>query len=254
MFREVVERCCAAADGAGGLKHPLREVLLAAPGTALAGHLDQTAYTQPSLYALQTGLWALWRSWGLEATAVLGHSVGEFAAAYVAGVLSLEEGARLVARRGALMGSLPSGGAMAAVFAPAGVVSAAIDLVNAGSSGVGVSLAAENGGHRVVSGPSGLVDALIGEIASGGGRCQRLVVSHAFHSGLLDPILDALEAAAGEVEHREATLGLVSNLTGTLFGPGTHPDAAYWRRHARAPVRYAEGSRGAGRDGGGRSD
>ena len=240
-FREVVERCCAAADGLGALSHPLREVLLAAPGTGLAGLIDETAYTQPALYALQTGLWSLWRSWGLEAAAALGHSVGEFAAAHAAGVLSLEEGARLVARRGALMGALPSGGAMAVVFAPSESVAAALAGVNAGSSGVGLSLAAENGTHRVVSGPTDLVDAFVAKFAAVGARCQRLAVSHAFHSGLLDPMLDDLEAAAGSVEHREASLALVSNLTGTAFTAGTHPDAAYWRRHARSPVRYAEG-------------
>ena len=117
-FREVVERCCAPADGLGALSHPLLEELLAAPGTGLARLIDETAYTQPAIYALQTGLSSLWRSWGLEPAAALGHSVGEFAAAHAAGVLSLEEGARLVARRGALMGALPSGGAMAVVFAP----------------------------------------------------------------------------------------------------------------------------------------
>ena len=240
-FREAVERCCAAADGLGALSHPLREVLLAAPGTGLAGLIDETAYTQPALYALQTGLWSLWRSWGLEAAAALGHSVGEFAAAHAAGVLSLEEGARLVARRGALMGALPSGGAMAVVFAPSEAVTAALVGVNAGSSGMGLSLAAENGTHRVVSGPADLVDAFVAKFAAAGARCQRLAVSHAFHSGLLDPMLDDLEAAAGSVEHREASLALVSNLTGTAFAAGTHPDAAYWRRHARSSVRYAEG-------------
>ena len=240
-FREAVERCCAAADGLGALSHPLREVLLAAPGTGLAGLIDETAYTQPALYALQTGLWSLWRSWGLEAAAALGHSVGEFAAAHAAGVLSLEEGARLVARRGALMGALPSGGAMAVVFAQSEAVTAALVGVNAGSSGMGLSLAAENGTHRVVSGPADLVDAFVAKFAAAGARCQRLAVSHAFHSGLLDPMLDDLEAAAGSVEHREASLALVSNLTGTAFAAGTHPDAAYWRRHARSSVRYAEG-------------
>ena len=240
-FREVVDRCCAAADGVQVLSRPLREVLLAAPGTAAAALLDDTAYTQPALYALQTGLWALWRSWGLEASAALGHSVGEFAAAHAAGVLSLEDGARLVTRRGALMSALPAGGAMAAVFAPAEAVSAAIGRVNAAAAGVGLSLAAENGSHRVVSGPADLVEALIGAMTAAGARCQRLTVSHAFHSGLLDPMLEALEAAASEAEPREASLALVSNLTGAAFGPGTWPDAAYWRRHARAPVRFADG-------------
>jgi parallel beta-helix repeat protein len=115
-----------------------------------------------------------------------------------------------------------------------------IDVSGSTTYQITPNFAAENGTHRVVSGPAELVDALVAEFTVAGVRCQRLVVSHAFHSALLDPMLDELEAAAA-VEHREASLALVSNLTGTAFAAGTHPDAAYWRRHARAPVRFAEG-------------
>ena len=238
VFRATLEECCAAVDALGVLGQPLASVLLAAPGTAAAALLDDTAYTQPSLYALQTGLWALWRSWGLEASAVLGHSVGEFAAAYAAGVLDLADGARLVAQRGALMSALPAGGAMAAVFASADKVRAAL---TEGPSFANVSLGAENGTHCVVSGVAAEVDALVARFAAAGVRCSRLVVSHAFHSALLEPMLDGLEAAAKTVEHRSPQLSLISNVSGTAFAAGEAPDAAYWRGHARAPVRYAAG-------------
>ena len=111
--------------------------MFAEAGTAPAALLDDTAYAQPGLYALQCGLWALWCSLGLEAEAVLGHSVGEYAAAHAAGVLELEAGARLVARRGALMAALPPGGAMASVFAPAEEIAAALARCNAGTAGPG---------------------------------------------------------------------------------------------------------------------
>ena len=139
------------------------------------------------------------------------------------------------------MSALPAGGAMAAVFAPAERVAAAIARVNAEASGPGVSLAAENGTHRVVSGPAGLVTALLEQFSADGMRCQKLAISHAFHSALLDPMLEGLEAAAAAVTQRAPELALVSNLTGEVFAAGTTPDGAYWRRHAREPVRFAAG-------------
>lgn len=215
--------------------------MFAEAGTAPAALLDDTAYAQPGLYALQCGLWALWCSLGLEAEAVLGHSVGEYAAAHAAGVLELEAGARLVARRGALMAALQPGGAMASVFAPAEEVAAALARCNAGTAGPGLSLAAENGTHRVVSGPAPLVDGLLAQLAAAGVHGQRLRVSHAFHSALMDPVLAELEAVAAEIRPQPAQLALVSNLTGAPFAVGTWPDATYWRRHAREPVRFAAG-------------
>ena len=104
-----------------------------------------------------------------------------------------------------------------------------------------MSLAAENGTHRVVSGPAALVDALVSGWEAAGVRCQRLSVSHAFHSGLLEPVLDAFEAAAGEIAYAAPRISLVSNLTGGVFAAGTGPDAGYWRRHARGAVRFGEG-------------
>ncbi len=203
--------------------------------------LDDTAWTQPALFALEAALVELYRSLGVEPAVVLGHSVGEYAAAYAAGVFGLEEGLRLIAERGALMGALPAGGSMAAVFAGADRVAAAVEAVNGSveSGGAGLSLAADNGLHQVVSGPSDLVDALIERFSGAGLRCQTLKTSHAFHSALLDPLLEDLEAAAGKISAQPPQLSLISNVTGSPVGSDEVLDGAYWRRHARQPVQFA---------------
>ena len=161
--------------------------------------------------------------------AVFGHSVGEIAAAHVAGVFSLEEGLRFAARRGALMGSLPAGGAMAAVFAP-------LERVVAALSGE-VSLAAANGAHQVVSGPEAAVAALTEEFGAGGVRVERLRTSHAFHSPLMDPVLAELAAAAPNAS--VPSVPLVSDVSGRALDG--MPGPAYWRRQAREPVRFSTG-------------
>ena len=226
VFREVLDRCAAV----------LREERGEAPtgGAGLLGvmfgdaeGLGRTEWTQPALYALGCGLTALWGSVGVRPDAVFGHSVGELAAARTAGVFDLEAGLRFAARRGALMGSLPSGGAMAAVFAPVERVEEALPA--------GVSLAAENGAHCVVSGPGAEVAGLIGELESSGVRTERLSVSHAFHSALMEPVLDALEAVAPA--GARPSVPLVGNLTGRVVPEA--PDGGGWRRQAREPVRFA---------------
>ena len=230
VFREVLDRCAAV----------LREERGEAPtgGAGLLGvmfgdaeGLGRTEWTQPALYALGCGLTALWGSVGVRPDAVFGHSVGELAAARTAGVFDLEAGLRFAARRGALMGSLPSGGAMAAVFAPVERVEEALPA--------GVSLAAENGAHCVVSGPGAEVAGLIGELESSGVRTERLSVSHAFHSALMEPVLDALEALAPA--GARPSVPLVGNLTGRVVPEA--PDGGGWRRQAREPVRFASAVR-----------
>ena len=136
------------------------------------------------------------------------------------------------------MGSLPSdAGAMTAVFASAERVEALIEE----SGAEGVEVAADNGTHRVVSGLVAGVEALEGWCVEAGVRCGRLVTSHAFHSGLMEPVLDGIEAAAGGIEVRSPVVSLVSNVTGRVVGEGELLDGAYWRRHARAPVAYGPG-------------
>jgi len=194
-------------------------------------------YSQPALFALEVGLARLYRGWGLEPDAVLGHGVGEYAAACVAGVLSVGDGIRLVSRRGRLMGELASGGRMASVFAPGDRVASAV------SGERSLSVAAYNGGHAVISGPAGAVEAVVERFRSEGVRCEDLPGGYAFHSALVDPILERLEAAAGDVEHRPAERLLLSSVTGEAIAAGRVLDGTYWRRQAREPVEFARGVR-----------
>ena len=206
------------------------------PSPASTTRLDDTAFTQPALFSLQYALAQLWRSWGVEPAAVIGHSVGEYAAACVAGLFSLEDGLRLIAARARLMQALPAGGAMAAVFADRDRVAAAL-----GASRV-LSIAAENGpSNTVVSGPADALEALLRELSSQGIDSQSLVVSHAFHSALIEPMLDEFDAVAATVAWRQPRVPIASNITGTLLHGSEMASAAYWRRHAREPVRFAAG-------------
>jgi natural product biosynthesis luciferase-like monooxygenase protein len=220
------------------LKQPLLSVLYP-EGEKATGLLGQTAYAQPALFALEYALATLWRSWGIVPEAVLGHSVGEYAAACVAGVFSLDEGLRMMAGRGQLMQSLPGGGEMAAVFAPEERVREAI----AGYADE-VSVAAINTPEQVViSGPSDKVERVLVQLERDGVRTQRLDVSHAFHSLLMEPILDQFKQQAQQVVFHRPHLPLVSNLTGCVWQEGEKPDASYWRRHLREPVRFDAGVR-----------
>ncbi|MGI9180313.1 MAG: acyltransferase domain-containing protein, partial [Longimicrobiaceae bacterium] len=222
------------------LDPPLLSVLYPAPGEEAEAQalLDQTLYTQPALFAIEYALCDLWRSWGIEPHALLGHSVGEYVAACVAGVFGLEEGLGLVAERARLMQALPAGGKMVAVRAEEALVAEAI-----APYADAVSLAAVNGPRSVViSGAGSVVDRVVAGLRGQEIDCKLLTVSHAFHSPLLEPALDALETAAGRISLRLPGLRLVSNLTGEVAGAElTH--AAYWRRHARQPVQFARGMR-----------
>src|SRR5262249_54053861 len=148
----------------------LRDVVFGKADPAL---LDQTAYTQPALYALEASLAALWRSWGVEPDIVLGHSVGEYAASFAAGVFEVEGGLRLIAERGRLMQALPSGGAMAAIRGKRELIEARA------AEAEGVGIGAFNGANVVVSGPERAVDALMERLTADGCRCTRLKTSHA---------------------------------------------------------------------------
>ncbi|WP_129674290.1 type I polyketide synthase [Candidatus Chloroploca sp. Khr17] len=218
------------------LAHDLREVIFG-EGSEAAALLDQTAYTQPALFALEYAVAELWRSWGITPAAVLGHSLGEYVAAVVAGVMSLEDGLRLVAARGRLMGSLPAGGAMAAIFATPERVRSAL-----ASSGDRVTIAAVNEPeHAVISGQEAAVEVICAAFAAEGVKTRRLVTSHAFHSPLMEPILAAFEQEARSISFRPPRLALGANLTGAVWSNERAPDATYWRRHLREPVQFAAG-------------
>jgi acyl transferase domain-containing protein len=231
-FRRTLEQCDEILRP--HLEHPLLSVIY--PKDGVPALLDETAYTQPALFAIEYALAELWRSWGIQPDAMLGHSVGEYVAACVAGVFGLEDGLRLIAKRGALMQALPRG-RMAAIFAEQDRVAAVVR-----NHARDVSIAAVNGpAHVVISGRGEVVEAITQEFAGQGVEATMLVVSHAFHSVLQEPILEAFEQAAAQIRYRAPQLRLVSNLTGRIFAPGETPDAAYWRRHLRETVQFAAG-------------
>lgn len=238
VFRAALDRCAALL--APLLPRPLLDVMFAADaGTtqADAKAIDETAYTQPALFALEFALTELWRSWGVTPSAVIGHSVGEYAAACAAGVLSLEDAARLIAHRGRLMQALPAGGAMAAIFVPEAKMRLAI-----APHAARVSVAAVNGPEQtVISGTADIIDAICQKFVDQGVRCQRLPVSHAFHSPLIDPMLDAFEREAATANFCAPRLRLVSNLTGRIAQSEEITRARYWREHVREAVRFGDG-------------
>ncbi len=236
VFRAALDRCAAVLDTV--LTRPLRSVLFAEAGSP-AAVLDETAYTQPALFALEYALAELWRSWGVKPDFVMGHSVGEYVAACLARVITVEEGARLIAERGRLMQALPAGGAMAAIFATQEEVAAAL-APYAGR----VSIAAMNGpAQTVISGSADAVDAVCVALTARAVRCQRLPVSHAFHSPLVEPMLDEFERAASRARFSPPALRLISNLTGQSADPKDITQPRYWRRHVREAVRFADGLR-----------
>jgi epothilone polyketide synthase D len=236
-FRAAFDRCIALFDRE--LDRPLRDVMWAEPGTAEAALLDQTAFTQPGLFTLEYALAALWRSWGVEPELVAGHSIGELVAACVASVFSLEDAVRLVAARGRLMQALPAGGAMVSIAAPEAEVTDAV-AAHAGS----VSIAVINGPDQVViAGAEASVQVIAAAFAARGVRVRPLRVSHAFHSPLMQPMLEAFAQVAESVSYQRPTMALVSNLSGQLVTDEvTQP--GYWVRHVREAVRFADGVKG----------
>jgi acyl transferase domain-containing protein len=236
VFRAALDQCDTVLRPLLG--RPLTEILeYTDPGAAYAGALHETRLTQPALFAVEFGLAELWRSWGVEPAAVLGHSIGELVAACVAGVLSLEDGLRLAVERGRLMQELCPTGAMAAVQAPLAVVQDALTrYVDR------LSVAAVNGAESVtVSGAEDALLELTEQLTERGIRCRRLQVTRGFHSVLMDPMLDAFEREAARLTFRTPAVPLVSNVTGRLFTGDETFSAAYLRAHVREPVAFHQG-------------
>ena len=234
VFRAVLDRCDALLAKERGAS--LLDVMLGRPSAA--GDLDDPQWKQPAIYALECALAALWESIGIRPDVVLGHSLGEIAAAHTAGVFDLEDGLRFAAARGSLIGALPGDGAMAAIFAPPARVADAVEAQNAASDGPGLSIAADNGAHQVVSGPASDIEAILARFEAEEVRVARLRKSPAYHSAMIEPALGDLEAAISTIAYQPPSLTFVSNLTGRALEAGEAPDAAYWRRQAREPVAF----------------
>jgi amino acid adenylation domain-containing protein len=198
-----------------------------------AEELERTEITQPALFAVEHALARQWMAWGIRPSAMLGHSIGEYVAACLAGVFSLEDALALVAERGRLMGAMAPG-AMLAVSLPEAEV---LPLL-----GADLSLAAVNApGRTVVSGPAEAVEALAGALEERGVRHRRLHTSHAFHSAMMEPALEPFTQALKRVRPRAPSIPFLSNVTGTWITAEQAADPLYWAGHLRGTVRFAEG-------------
>ncbi|GAB4585383.1 SDR family NAD(P)-dependent oxidoreductase [Nocardia sp. IFM 10818] len=228
VYAAAFDAACAEFDR--HLPHPLRDIVFGDDPDLL----DRTQYAQPALFALQVALYRLWEHWGVAPTVLAGHSIGEIAAAHVAGVLTLGDAATLVAHRGMLMQSLPEGGAMVAVDCTE-------DAVRPQLRGYAdrVGVAAVNGPNSLVlSGDKTALAEIVGRLD--GHRTKWLRVSHAFHSPLMDPILDRFRDIVAGLDFRAPDVPLVSTVTGAPVGPRTLADPEHWIRHARNTVRFAD--------------
>ncbi|WP_333777599.1 type I polyketide synthase [Streptomyces sp. IBSBF 3136] len=228
-FAEALDTTLAALDP--HLDRPLRDVMWGSD----AALLDRTGYAQPALFAVEVALFRLLESWGVRPDHVLGHSVGEIAAAHVAGVLTLPDAAELVTARGRSMQALPSGGAMVAVQAAEDEVAPLLDDR--------VAVAAVNGpSSTVLSGAEEAVMAVAERLRAAGRRTRRLAVSHAFHSALMEPMLDEFAQVAAALRYAAPRIAVVSSVTG---GPVTAEltDPGHWVRQVRATVRFGAGVR-----------
>nr|WP_281368808.1 type I polyketide synthase [Kibdelosporangium persicum] len=236
-FTAAFDELCDRLDGL--LDRPLREVIWAEPGSADAALLDRTEFTQPALFALEVALFRLLETWGISPDLVAGHSIGELAAAHVAGILTMHDATGLVAARGRLMQALPAGGAMMSVRAAEREVRA---LLAEAQGPVGI--AAVNGPAAVtIAGAADDVTELGRRLAELGHKTTPLNVSHAFHSPLLDGMLGEYGRVAAQMTYAAPRLAIISNVTGALAAPGEMSTPDYWTRQARAAVRFGDGVR-----------
>ncbi|NUS42407.1 MAG: SDR family NAD(P)-dependent oxidoreductase, partial [Mycobacteriaceae bacterium] len=235
VFTAALDEVCAGFDAVSGWDRPLLDVLMAD-----TGELESTGRAQPALFALETAMFRLLSSWGVRPDYLIGHSLGELAAAHAAGVLSLRDACVLVAARARLMQSVPDRGAMIAIAAGAQEVQATIAEV-AETAGR-VTVAAVNGPAAVViSGDAPAVREVADRCAAAGRKTTELRVSHAFHSAHMDPILDELRAVAATLTYRPPTVPVVSNVTGLLATDADLTSPEYWAAQVRATVKYSDG-------------
>ena len=238
-FRKTLDRCADILKPY--LDKPLLEVIYPQVGAIRKSPLqespiDRTAYTQPAIFAIEYALYCLWQSWGIEPDVVMGHSVGEYVAATVAGVFSLEDGLKLIATRAKLMQALPSGGEMVAVLASQKQVKEAISNCNCQAE---VDLAAINGARNIViSGQTEAIQKVVATLEAAGVKTKKLAVSHAFHSHLMQPMLAEFESVAQQITYSAPRLKIVSNLTGEIADE-TITTPEYWVNHVSKAVQFA---------------
>jgi microcystin synthetase protein McyG len=231
VFRSVVKRCDQILSGR--LEHSLADLLTGKPPVP-PELIHETAWTQPALFTFEYALAEMWIAWGIRPAAAMGHSLGEYVAACVAGIMPLETALMLAYERGQLMGTLPRNGAMLAARISEAEASGFADSLK------GVSIAAINGARSsVLSGDAAQIEEARRTLSERGVVSQRLTVSHAFHSALMDPILDDFERFASEQTYSLPKIAFVSNISGSVHSSPV--DGAYWRRHLRGAVRFADG-------------
>ncbi|CAM4047566.1 type I polyketide synthase [Nocardia ninae] len=234
VFAAALDAVCAHFDGE--LELSLKGVLFAPEGSADSALLDQTAYAQAGLFAVETALFRLLESWGVTPDYLLGHSIGEVTAAHLSGVLGLEDACRLVAARGRLMQSAREGGAMVAIQAGEDEIQ--------GSLPSDVAIAGINGPQAVViSGDEHAVERFAADWKAKGRKTKRLTVSHAFHSPHMDEVLAEFKAVAATVKFSAPEIPIVSNVTGALATEEQLRSPDYWARHIREAVRFLDGVR-----------
>jgi acyl transferase domain-containing protein/acyl carrier protein len=232
-YRDSVDHCCDLLKGPLGFD--LREVLFAPVGAeeALGARLIRTSVTQPALFTIEYSLARMWMKWGVRPKAMIGHSIGEYVAACISGVFGLEDALRLVALRGQMMEQMPTG---AMLSVPLGESEAAA-LANET-----LSLAAANAPYlSVLSGPQPDIDRLAAELGGRGLQVRQLLTSHAFHSAVMEPILEPYAALVASIERRAPRIPFISNVTGTWITAANVEDPSYWSRHLRSTVRFAAG-------------
>ncbi len=227
VFKSAVDQCNELLKP--HLEQPILDVLYGED----VDSINQTIYTQPALFVVEYALAQVWKSYGIEPSAVVGHSVGEFVALTIGGVLSLEDAILLIANRGKLMQSLPTGeGGMAAILAEESVVSAYLKEAEQ------VNIAAVNSPTALtISGNKAEVDAIVNKVKEDGLKAVSLVVSHAFHSYLMEPILKEFEAIASQVTFNAPKIPIISNVTGKELKHG-EINPQYFSNHIRGTVRY----------------